>query len=47
MIIIDFQGDHARTLYDGNLNSENNRPAIEISQFMDEVVVQDLCLLVL
>ena len=43
MIIIDFQGDHARTLYDGNLNSEKNRPAIEISQFMDEVVVQDLC----
>lgn len=42
MITIDFEADHAKELYDGMINDDRNRPAIMISQFVDEVVVKNL-----
>jgi len=42
MITIDFESDHAKELYDGMINDDRNRPAIMISQFVDEVVVKNL-----
>tara|TARA_Y100001972_G_scaffold114747_1_gene150674 strand:- start:158 stop:598 length:441 start_codon:yes stop_codon:yes gene_type:complete len=42
MIIVDFESDHAKELYDGIINDDRNRPPIMISQFVDEVVVKNL-----
>ena len=42
MIIVDFEADHAKELYGGDLNNDKNRPPIMISQFVNDVVVKNL-----
>ena len=42
MIIIDFQGDHAKSILNGSDNDEKIRPPIEVSRFVEGVVVDDM-----
>ena len=42
MIIIDFEADHAKEILNGSVNNEKIRPAIEVSQFVETMVVKNL-----
>tara|TARA_R100001460_G_scaffold49755_1_gene87973 strand:- start:1122 stop:1562 length:441 start_codon:yes stop_codon:yes gene_type:complete len=42
MIIVDFKSDHAKEILCGSVNDEKIRPAIEISQFVETMVVKNL-----
>ena len=42
MIIVDFKSDHAKEILGGSVNDEKIRPAIEVSQFVETMVVKNL-----
>ena len=42
MIIVDFKSDHAKEILGGSVNDEKIRPPIEVSQFVENMVVKNL-----
>lgn len=42
MITVDFEADHAKEILGGSVNNEKIRPAIEVSQFVETMVVKNL-----
>ncbi len=42
MIIIDFEADHAKEILGGDVNDEKIRPPIEVSRFVEGMVVKNM-----
>ena len=42
MILVEFEARHARQILDGQVNDDTFRPPIQISQFVDKMVVPDM-----
>ena len=42
MNIINFETDHAHKILEGDLNSDDFRPSVEISQFVEGMVVPEM-----
>ena len=42
MIIVDFESDHAKEILGGSVNDEKIRPPIEVSRFVEPMVVKNM-----